>query len=286
MLAAIFFAGAAGVSGQLTYARGQNVVAAFEGWERTADGTYNLVFSYYNRNYEEGLDVPVGPDNSVEPGGPDQGQPTYFAPGRHRYVFSVKVPKDWNRTKRLVWTLTVRGRTEKANAFLLPEWEINNQVRAMNTDANPAGTGGEGAEQNQAPQITVDRTQTISLPAQATLTALVTDDGLPKPRARRPTASRASAATPERGASGPAADGASPTITPARGPQLRVEWVKYRGPVGGRIQFTPDTSPVVEGKATTTASFTVPGQYVVRAYANDGAVTTPADVAFTVLPSR
>src|SRR4249919_2742036 len=92
-----------GVAGQLTYARGQNVVAAFDGWERHADGTIGMVFSYYNRNYEEIVDVPIGPNNNVEPGGPDQGQPTHFLPARHKFVFSVTVPKDFDPKKRLVW---------------------------------------------------------------------------------------------------------------------------------------------------------------------------------------
>ena len=102
---------ATGEGGQLTYSRGQNIVAAFEGWERSSDGTTSMVFSYFNRNYEEILDVPIGPANDIEPGGPDQGQPTHFLPGRHRFVFSVKVPRDWGTTKRLVWTLVVRGKT-------------------------------------------------------------------------------------------------------------------------------------------------------------------------------
>ena len=100
------------VSGQFRYWSGQNVVPVFEGWERNPDGSFNFVFGYFNRNYEESLDVLVGPDNNIEPGGPDQGQPTFFAPARQKFLFRVKVPKDWPITKRLVWTLTVRGKTE------------------------------------------------------------------------------------------------------------------------------------------------------------------------------
>src|SRR5205814_4635784 len=100
-------------SAQLTYSRGQNVVAAFDGWERHADGTFGMVFSYYNRNYKEIVDIPIGPDNDIEPGGPDRGQPTHFLPARHKFVFSVTVPKDWDPKKRLTWTLSVRGKTEK-----------------------------------------------------------------------------------------------------------------------------------------------------------------------------
>jgi hypothetical protein len=63
---------------------------------------------------------------------------------------------------------------------------------------------------------------------------------------------------------------------------LRVDWLQYRGPVGGRVTFAPASSPVVAGKATTTASFSAPGQYVVRGFANDGALTTSGDIKVIV----
>jgi len=109
---------------QIRYAAGQNVVPVFEGWERNADGSFNMVFGYMNRNYEEQVDIPVGPNNALEPGGIDQNQPTHFYPRRQQFVFKVKVPKDWGK-KDLVWTLTSRGKTEKAYATLLPFWEID-----------------------------------------------------------------------------------------------------------------------------------------------------------------
>jgi hypothetical protein len=256
-----------GETGQLTYARGQNVVAAFDGWERHADGTIGMVFSYYNRNYEETVDIPIGPDNNIEPGGPDRGQPTHFLPARHKFVFSVTVPKDFDPRQRLVWTLNIRGKTEKANAFLLPEWEINNQVRAQNGDSsqvNPTG-GGNAAEYNEAPQITPGPAQRIPVSSTATLTAAVKDDGLPKPRPRRQP------------------NGAAPA---APGSPLRVNWVMYRGPARAQVTFTPEHSPVVDGNASTTAKFSLPGEYVVRGYADDGAVTTPADIKVSVSEAR
>src|SRR5438105_4580528 len=87
--------GADHASGQFRYWSGQNVVPVFEGWERNQDGSFNFVFGYFNRNYEETLDIPVGPDNNMEPGDPDQGQPTFFAPARQKFLFRVRVPKDW-----------------------------------------------------------------------------------------------------------------------------------------------------------------------------------------------
>ena len=253
----------AGAAGQLTYSRGQNVVAAFDGWERHADGTFGLVFSYYNRNYEELIDVPIGPDNNIEPGGPDQGQPTHFLPARHKFVFSVTVPKDWDPKKRLTWTLIVRGKTEKANAFLLPEWEINNQVRGQNGDSSHPVTVGNAADYNEAPVIAAGPAQRITMPAAATLTAAVKDDGLPKPRVRR-----------------------NATASSAPRSQLFVNWVMYRGPSGATVTFTSDSTPVVDGNASTAATFSRPGDYVIRAYADDGAVTVPADIAVSVAPAK
>jgi len=45
---------------------------AFEGLELNV-----MYFAYFNRNYEEQLDIPLGPNNNMEPGG-DRGQPTPF----------------------------------------------------------------------------------------------------------------------------------------------------------------------------------------------------------------
>ncbi|PYR25107.1 MAG: hypothetical protein DMF98_13315, partial [Acidobacteria bacterium] len=100
---------------------------------------FNFLFGYMNRNWEEEIDVPVGPDNGIEPGGLDQGQPTRFLPRRNRFVFRVQVPPDFGN-KEMVWTLTTRGRTEKAFATLRPDYFINDVVMASETGALGAGT--------------------------------------------------------------------------------------------------------------------------------------------------
>jgi hypothetical protein len=258
----VVFAGMSVTAGQMRYWSGQNVVPVFEGWERNPDGSFDMVLGYYNRNVEEALDIPTGPSNNIEPGGPDQGQPTFFAPNRHKYVFRVKVPKDWGTTKRLVWTLTSHGKTETANAFLLPEWESNNQVMAQNSD----GGGGAGGSSGyiSPPTITMGPSQVIALPGTANLTASITNSAPPRPSSERQRSARPGA---------------------QRGPQLRVDWLEYRGPVGGRVTFTPKSSPVIDGKAFTTATFSAPGQYLVRGFANNGSLTTPADVTLTVNPA-
>ncbi|MBA3270405.1 MAG: hypothetical protein H0T71_07815, partial [Acidobacteria bacterium] len=82
---------------------GQSVIAAFEGWYPNADGSFTLLVGYFNRNLKEALDIPIGANNRIEPGGPDYGQPTHFMPRRQWGVFTIKVPKDFGE-KRLTWT--------------------------------------------------------------------------------------------------------------------------------------------------------------------------------------
>src|SRR5690349_1622266 len=59
---------------------GQDVTPAFEGWFKNSDGTVEILFGYHNRNQKQELDIPIGPSNKIEPGNPDQGQPTHFGP--------------------------------------------------------------------------------------------------------------------------------------------------------------------------------------------------------------
>src|SRR5215831_12845064 len=61
---------------------GQSITGAYEGWYPNPDGTSTMLVGYFNRNSKEVFDIPVGPNNRIEPGGPDQGQPTHFLPRR------------------------------------------------------------------------------------------------------------------------------------------------------------------------------------------------------------
>src|SRR5436190_17240783 len=112
------------IQNNFKYNSGQDVQPIFEGWSRNPDGSFDMHFGYLNRNWVEEPTAPIGPSNSVEPGGPDRGQPAYFYPRTNRNLFAVTVPKDWGK-KEVVWTLTVNGKTEKAVGWLQPEWEID-----------------------------------------------------------------------------------------------------------------------------------------------------------------
>src|SRR5262245_56139980 len=102
-------------------ARGQNVPPTYEGFWRNADGTFDLIFGYYNGSWAENLAVRVGPSTTAAPGGPDRGQPAYFFPRRNQFVFRVRAPADFGN-KELVWTVTSNGVTEKAYATLKPAY--------------------------------------------------------------------------------------------------------------------------------------------------------------------
>jgi hypothetical protein len=258
----VFLRAQAPYTGEVRIARGQDVTPAFEGWMPNPDGTFSMYFGYMNRNYEEGLDIPIGPDNNVELSfggggdkGGDKGQPTHFYPRRQRMVFSVVVPKDWGLDKKVIWTLTTRGKTNMAKGWLQPEWEINKEVIMQEA-------GGGTDLENQPPVfVSGSGPQTVTLPNTVTLTATAQDDGRPKPRTVRD--------IEEVGVPAPSG--------------LSVRWVHYRGPAG--VSFKPGTAASGYQKpvtSTTTASFKVPGVYVLRAIASDGALTTFHDVTVTV----
>jgi hypothetical protein len=273
---------------QESFSTGQNIAPVYEGWEQNRDGSFNLVFGYFNRNWEEEINLPIGADNQLEPGGPDQGQPTHFFPRRNRFVFRIKVPKDFAK-REIVWTLTSNGKTERAYGSLKPDYFIDDTVIMANFGA--AGMGGTDASLvgNKPPVLKVEggNSRTIKAGGSVSLVAVATDDGIPKarpmPRLNPGFASRF-------------------TVDSATG--LRLSWFLYRG--AGKVAFDPvqtkvwedtrdgggspwaygwRTPPVPQdGKWIVRASFPEPGTYVLRCLAHDGGLSTAEDVTVVVTP--
>jgi hypothetical protein len=272
----------------LKFNSGQNIAPVFEGWSRNADGSFAMAFGYLNRNWIEEIHVPIGPDNNFEPGGPDRGQPTYFYTRIRRYAFVVTVPKDWGK-KELVWTLSVHGKTERAVGWLQPEWEVESGlVRSL-------GSGGRAAPdiaaKNLPPAIQIGGVPpVIGLQTPLTLTTTVTDDGLPPPVTFRPRAAP--------GGTDPATlKGGAPSpvnvpelqkneffigMRPGPPQGLSLSWIVWRGP--GGVTFEPAGYVAVKSgtPVAVTATFTTPGDYLLRARAHDGMLSTLAQVAVTV----
>jgi hypothetical protein len=296
----------------LSYTKGQIISPAYEGWEQAPDGTKYFLFGYMNRNWEEEIDVPVGPDNGFNLGGADQGQPTHFLPRRNRFVFRVKVPAGFTEKNELIWTLTTHGKTEKAYATLRPDYIVDDVVKASETGALGAGTSSPEVRGNKPPTVHIQEVTARSVKAgePITLVSEVKDDGIPK---RRPP----SLASLQRAQAAAAADPAlaarirNPAMTPptritvGKNLGLHVSWFVYRGPVGGKATFDPpqvkaweDTraganspwAPVwtpapipADGKQPVQVTFSEPGTYVLRCRADDGALVGDEEVTIVVV---
>ncbi len=288
-----------GTGAQLTYSKGQNVSPAYEGWEQTADGSRYFIFGYMNRNWEEELDVPVGSDNNIEPGGPDQGQPTHFFPRRNLFVFRVSVPKNFSEKDEMVWTLTTHGRMERAYATLRPDYFVDIMVQASEFGAFAGAALAPELHWNKPPTLRVEgeKSRSVGMGVPLTLVAWASDDGIPKVGFQ--------GAPTTRRLPGPSGDPAYTAprqgiLTNATG--LRLSWFVYRG--AGKVTFNPEqtkvwqdtrpdanspwapywsTPPVPpDGKWVVQASFNDAGTYVLRCLASDGALVAHEDLTIGV----
>src|SRR5439155_5445395 len=187
-----------------------SVTGAFEGWFPSPDGTYALLLGYNNRNLKQELDIPIGPNNHIDPGGPDRGQPTHFLTGRQWGVFTVMVPKDFG-DKKLAWTIVANGKTTVIPISLNTLWEVSPFVEA--TGNTPPFIGFE--ESGRFVQGPRGQTTTLAttLPNPLTLTVWVADDAKVPLSAFRPRTS-----------------------------PVMVGWSKFRGP--GDVTFAAEAPKV------------------------------------------
>jgi len=317
-LAAFIAAAEFPLAQSLSYTSGQTVSPAYEGWEVDRDGTKHFVFGYMNRNWQEEIDVPVGPDNGFNIGGVDQGQPTHFLPRRNRFVFRVPVPAGFTDKDELVWTLTTKRKTERAYARLWVDYKIDDLVRASETGALGAGSSSPEVRANKPPMLEVQgrKSLTATVGEPVTLSAIVTDDGIPKRRATglagaavanpgsRPD-TRVTESSPENPVRVNRAWMPPARATVGKNVGLHVTWYVYRG--AGKVTFSPDqvmawedtragaNSPWApiwappalssDGKVAVQVTFHEPGTYVLRSHADDGALTAVGQVTITVAPS-
>jgi hypothetical protein len=318
-LAALLLLQPAGAQTRFTYSKGQSVSPSYEGWMPNEDGSFTLYFGYMNTNWLEEFDVPIGTDNNIEPGGPDQGQPTHFYPRRNPFLFTIRVPKDFGN-KELIWTLSTHGRAEKAYASLKTDYQIDKQV--ISTEVG--GDGGSLRDElryNTPPELTVEggAQRTVKVGQPLTLVTLAGDpdnlparrDGKLQPRhggerpteeTQKPAASRAAPANSSTNVANLVYRPPS-SIVPSSGPGLRLSWIVYRGKAS-TVTFSPEQmktwtdtrawanspwsppftipEPPPDGKWMTQVTFQETGTYVLRAVASDGSLFTYDNVTVTV----
>ena len=276
---------------------GQDISPVYEGWEENPDGSIDMIFGYFNRNLEEELHVPVGPNNHIEPGGPDQGQPTHFYPQRNRFLFRVRVPQDLG-DKELVWTLTSNGRTNTAYGILHPDYYTDNIVVMNNNGAGGMGGGANFINDNTPPMLTVEGggSRAVSVGQLVTLAAIAIDDGIPELR-------EIPLVLPwEEGWDARQARIGS-RCCPDSASGLRLSWFVYRGKAAD-VTFDPpqfeqwedyrdarnspwsagwEVPPIPENNRwAAQVTFSQPGTYVLRTLAHDGGLMSWEDITFTV----
>ena len=239
---------------------GQPVIPLFDGWYENPDGSYGLCFGYFNLNFEETLDIPLGPDNFIEPARYDGGQPTHFMPVpsqadgySRRYYCVVKVTLlPGSESERVVWTLrwdretyTVPGHIGAEDYKIEePDQPGRNSVSPLVRFLEPAGPEGRGRAGNL-----------VAGPYTAEV--------------GEPFAIRVSVSEPV-------------TENPNSGfERVRVLWSKHQGP--GEVTLGPSNqTPISDGvEAATTATFSEPGDYVLRLQTYEGTQPWGAQCCWT-----
>jgi len=232
---------------------GTSITASMEGWFDNPDGTKTFIVGYLNRNAKMEIDVPIGPNNNIEPGGPDFGQPTHFMPHRQLGMFTITVPKEFG-TSRLTWTITVNGRTNAIPLKLVPDYILQpfRDVAVGNTP--PIIRFSPDGPTIQGPIAALSKATTLKAKVGVPLaiTTYAVDDG--------------------KYTSG---SNAQPRNAP---PPVELEWSKYRGPADVKFD-APRPKVTVEqggpigaafkGNATTNVTFSAPGEYALHLNVDD-----------------
>lgn len=235
---------------------GLRVAPFFDGWYANADGTITFSFGYSNLNQEE-IEIPLGPDNFIQPKQFDGKQPTSFLPatpgteissgagadrrGRERGVFTVTVPAGFQDS--VVWTLNVGGQTYKVpantkSAAYQLRWPMAMGSVPPLLRFSPEGPAGRGPAGIQADPMTA------SVGAPLSLSIWIADDSV---REEEPV-----------------------VVKQRQGrPAMTVTWYKHSGP--GPVVFSRSREPITQltAVATTLATFKTPGEYVLRVRADN-----------------
>ena len=221
--------------------RGASITPAYEGWYPNADGTFSMMLGYFNRNAKETLEVPVGPNNRIEPGDPDQGQPTFFEIGRQWGVFVLKVPKDFG-TKTHTWTIVSNGEKQSIPFSLNKGYTIAPFKEIGMGNAPPVLSFTQGGAKFTGPPVGVAATLTGKVNQAVALSIWAEDPKSPDQEGGR-----------GRGSSSVA----------------NISLHKFRGP--GTVTFDKTRIPVPKqgDMVSASATFSAPGDYSIRVQAND-----------------
>lgn len=226
---------------QVLRGHSQPVVPIYEGWYRNADGTYEICFGYFNLNMDEALDIPLGEGNFLEPRQYDGHQPTHFtpvpgmsptSPFRSRFrrfwcAFTITVPADFGQTDQVWWTLQREdGDIVRTPGTINPAYILDAVRSGGMGEVAPVLRFTENGEgfQGRHGSIAPARTARVGQPVSLSM-----------------------------------------FIEHPFEEEMWAGWVKYKGP--GQVTFSPTEQEVSiseqRGVATTSATFSEPGEYEV-----------------------
>lgn len=165
-------------------ASGDVVGPMFNGWIKNDDGSVTMIFGFVNRNREEIVDIPLGPDNYIEPAQFDGVQPTHFpvysrggfVGVQERGAFAVTVPAEMADTE-VVWTLTHAGHSYSIpGRAVSPAYEMSRGEAALGSLSPAIRFSLDGPESNDREGIYAPRmTAMVGKPVQ--LSAYAQDRG-------------------------------------------------------------------------------------------------------------
>ncbi|MEZ5490230.1 MAG: hypothetical protein R3F50_07905 [Gammaproteobacteria bacterium] len=163
---------------------GESVAPMFNGWIANEDGSVQMIFGFANLNRDNEIDVPLGPDNYLEPAQFDGGQPTHFPVYRRggfvgiqeRGAFAITVPAEMAGTE-VVWTLTSGGKTYSVpGRATSTAYEMSHGERALGSLKPVIRFNPNGPEAGDVQGIYASRI-TTKVGEPVTLTAYVQDRG-------------------------------------------------------------------------------------------------------------
>ena len=163
---------------------GEIVAPMFNGWIANEDGSTTLIFGFANQNREATVDVPLGPNNKLEPAQFQGAQPTHFPVYsrrgfvgiQERGAFGVTVPADMAGTE-VIWTLTSGG-----NTYSIPgratsaAYELSAGISAAGSLRPAIRFSEDGAESVNEVGIYAEP-KTVKVGQALTLSALMQDRG-------------------------------------------------------------------------------------------------------------
>ena len=222
---------------------GGPVAPMFEGWYPNPDGTVSILVGFFNPNRKQTVDLPVGKLNRFSPGPEDRGQPTHFPPGRSWGVLTIQVPGDFDGD--LTWMLTANDQPTSIPVHLEAPYFIEPLRNAADGNEPPTIRFAPDGRAHVGPPVGIAHTlaTTVGQPLEL---SVWTSDVKPPTKAHARSLARAESRA------------------------LTLRWHLHQGaalvtfaePVM-RFNDSADQNP------RTTATFSTPGEYLLRAEALD-----------------